>query len=367
MTGILDRYVAKTVLGSYLASLLFLVFLMMVFETLRNVSDYVRTAKQLELTTVELATMICRYHALNMPFLFVSVAPFVTVIAVMFAISRLMAQNEIVPMLFTGRGMLRILRPALLAALGSAVLMGGLWEWVLSPLVEPRDRIRSMLETGKPKGALEDLVLRLPGENMRLLFCGRFFHDEVVGPGQVQNRMEGIRLFEKGESVLQVTASKATWDQELPDWVLELGTEQSGTHRKPRHRLELPELTPDLVWRAGKSSRETSDLSYSELLDLRALKPARRDYVISFHRHITFPLANIVLTLLALPFAVNFERGRRIERVIFAIGVCAVYLVFDLACQNAGFRGWLHPLVAAWAPTLVFGSFGLVFFAGMRT
>ena len=108
----LDRYVAANVLGSYAASLLFLVFLMIVFETLRNVADYARVASKLGLTTMQLATMIGRYHLLNIPFLFVSVAPFVTVIAVMFAVSRLMAQNEIVPMLFTGRSMLRVLRPA---------------------------------------------------------------------------------------------------------------------------------------------------------------------------------------------------------------------------------------------------------------
>jgi lipopolysaccharide export system permease protein len=359
----LDRYVAANVLGSYAASLLFLVFLMIVFETLRNVADYARVASKLGLTTLQLATMIGRYHLLNIPFLFVNVAPFVTVIAVMFAVSRLMAQNEIVPMLFTGRSMLRVLRPALLTAVGSGVAMGLMWELVLTRLVEPRDRMQSLLETGEVKESIDDLVVRPGGGSRRLLFfVTHFFPREA--------RIEGLLLFDRGsspEDSLRVSAAEATWDAQRGDWALVGGSELKGNKGNLREWLGLPEVTPDQLFRAGKSSREASDLSYSELLDLRQLKPGRQDYVITFHRHFTFPLANLVLMLLALPFAVNFERGRRIERVIFAIAVCAVYLVFDLACQNAGFRGWLHPLVSAWLPTLVFGSFGLVSFAGMRT
>ena len=69
----------------------------------------------------------------------------------------------------------------------------------------------------------------------------------------------------------------------------------------------------------GTAGRQSLELSYSQLLRLQELRPGRRDYVLSFHTHITFALANIVLLLLALPFAVNFERGSRIERIIMAV------------------------------------------------
>ncbi len=71
--------------------------------------------------------------------------------------------------------------------------------------------------------------------------------------------------------------------------------------------------------------------------------------------------------MLALPFAVNFERGRRIERIVFAILICAGYLVVDLICQNLAFDNHIHPIVAAWTPTIVFGSLGAVVFGGMRS
>jgi lipopolysaccharide export LptBFGC system permease protein LptF len=70
--------------------------------------------------------------------------------------------------------------------------------------------------------------------------------------------------------------------------------------------------------------------------------------------------------LLALPFAVFYERGSRIERVLLAIAVCGGYMLMDLVCQSLGQRG-LHPIVAAWSPTIVFGALGIVLFGSTKT
>ena len=41
--------------------------------------------------------------------------------------------------------------------------------------------------------------------------------------------------------------------------------------------------------------------------------------------------------------------------------------LLDLACQRLGQREWLHPIVAAWTPTIVFGSLGVVLFSSTRS
>ena len=82
----------------------------------------------------------------------------------------------------------------------------------------------------------------------------------------------------------------------------------------------------------------------------------RRDFDLAFQSHFTFPLANLILLILALPFSLSFERGRRIERVVFAVAVCALYLVVDLTCQNLSRSGGLHPVFASWLPPIVFGA-----------
>jgi lipopolysaccharide export LptBFGC system permease protein LptF len=52
--------------------------------------------------------------------------------------------------------------------------------------------------------------------------------------------------------------------------------------------------------------------------------------------------------------------------VLIAITLCAGYTLLDITCQSLGQRG-LNPVVAAWAPTILFGSLGVVLFGSTRT
>ena len=111
----------------------------------------------------------------------------------------------------------------------------------------------------------------------------------------------------------------------------------------------------------------TFSIVSDELAELIQLRPNRKDVRLAFHRHITYPLANLLLLLLALPMAVRFERGSRIDRILIAIGLCGGFMLVDMICQSLGQRGDLHPIVAAWSPTILFGSLGIVLFGGIRT
>jgi lipopolysaccharide export LptBFGC system permease protein LptF len=169
-----------------------------------------------------------------------------------------------------------------------------------------------------------------------------------------------------GDAIL-ITAAAAVWDSAIGDWRLEDGRMDNAAGGKPCAILGAPEWTPEKVRERGQDNVDCELLSYDELLETRQLRPNRRDVAMALHRHIAYPLANVILLLLALPFAIHFERGSRIERVLGAIGICGAYLLFDLTCQNLGQNGWVQPAVAAWSPTILFGSLGLVMYASIRS
>ena len=75
----------------------------------------------------------------------------------------------------------------------------------------------------------------------------------------------------------------------------------------------------------------------------------------------------IILLLLALPFGLRFERGSKTERIFFALVICGAYLVTDSVTRNMGTGGFLHPVIAAWFPTVLFGSLGAVMYDSVRT
>ena len=109
----LDRYVGRIVLGAFGAALVFFVFLTVVVDLLNNVAKYADRAIEQGLGGFDLAMYLGLYYVKKLPVLFTMVTPFATVIACMFAVARLQHANEVVPMLFVGRSVQRILRPTL--------------------------------------------------------------------------------------------------------------------------------------------------------------------------------------------------------------------------------------------------------------
>ncbi len=356
----LDRHVGKAVLGSVAASLLFFVFLTVVLDLLKSLGDYLDAADKSGVSTVGLLWFLFGYYLKLLPLTFVGVAPFATVIGCMFAVARLMGQNELQPMLFIGRSMVRILRPALLTGAVVGIGMVGCWQWVVPVIATDIDSAATFLSGGDRP--LKNLVLEQRGE----AFTGLRVRE--YQPMKLQ--MIDVDLLrtssQPGDAVL-VRASSATWDAALGDWRLENGVRRTPRGEDPCTILGAPEWTPEVVRQRGQDTVDCDTLGYTELLELREQRPNRKDVAMALHRHITYPLANLVLLLLALPFAIHFERGSRIERVLSAIVICAAYMLFDITCQSLGYNGWWRPAVAAWAPTILFGSLGVVMFGSVRS
>ena len=364
MTARLDRYVTMNVLGAYAAALGFLVAMFVVFDLLFEMNRYVATAGRTGTSVIGLIGALFEYHVLGLPFVFVTIAPFVTVIASMFALSRLMATNEVAPMIFTGRSMFQVLRPMLGVATLSALAMGCTWQWIIPSVNDRYEQLHADLRGDD--FSLKKITIRSKTDPRLELFCREYHHEP--------RRMEGVILFHRGSSRgdgIYVEAKSAVWNAEAEDWQLTGGKRMTrvgvNLETVEQDYLGMDGLTPNLLVDLGKVRKQRPGLSYTELLDLIELRPGNASYQLEFHVHFTFPLANIVLLLLALPFAVNFERGRRIERVVFAIVICAGYLVMDLTCRNLVYEDFVHPIVAAWTPTIVFGSLGVVVFGSMRT
>jgi lipopolysaccharide export system permease protein len=354
----LDRYVGRIVAGSWISCLVFLVLLSVLIDLLNSLPVYLDQADKLG--TFGLMLQLASYYLQMVPSFFVSVAPFVTVIACMFAATRLMASQELHPMLFAGRSMVRVLRPMLLCGAASAAAMAACWEWGLPSLGDSFTQSRDVLRPGQEKQKLATIVL--------LLDSGRLF---VQAYDKAERTMTGVALrldHPSGESEL-VLADSAVWDPHMGDWHLEHGRVGSGADYRevPREWLQEPGLSPERVVRDGREQIDMDFLSYGELFELAQRRPLRADVKLTLQRRISYPLANLLLVLLAMPVTIHFERKSRVERVLGAILFCGAYLITDLTCQSLGLRGFVNPIVAAWSPTILFGSLGLVMFGSLKT
>ena len=355
----LDRYVGRIVLGAFCAALLFFLFLSILVDLLSNLPRYADRAEREGLGGLELAAYLGLYYVKLLPVLFTTVTPFATVIAGMFAVARLHNANEIVPMLFVGRSIHHVLRPILLCGLLAGVLMAACWQWVVPHVGAALATNETFLRQGS---TLQKHLVHESHEQV-----SQYLYVYEYDP--VENRIGGLSMLVQGDLAADSALTKAdhaTWDADIGDWRLEHGWLVRKEISEPRQWLGRPDLTPDVLLQQSRDTVDPETMSYTELIELSETRN-RADLRLALHRHITYPLANLLLLLLALPMAVRYERGSRIDRILAAIALCGGYMLCDLTCQRLGQRELLHPIVAAWTPTIVFGSLGAVLFGSART
>ena len=360
----LDRYVGRIALGAFVAALVFFTFVMTVVDLLNNVAKYADRATRQGLGGFDLALYLGWYYVNRLPIVLTAVTPLATAIAGMFTVARLQHANEVVPMLFVGRSIQRIARPMLWLGLAAGLGMAANWQWVVPRVGADIAARETFLRAGNT--TQKGLVVERRQE-------GSYFNAEQFDPKE--NTLRGVNMLLHGALAADhslTTAPSATWDRERRDWRLHDGElhRPDGTGAvlvSPQPWLGRPDLTPALLVQQARDAIEPEMLSYSDLVALTISRPHQSQVRLALHRHITWPLANVLLLLLVLPLAVHFERGSRVGRVLAALGLCGAYMLLDLVCQRLGARNLVHPVVAAWVPTIVFGSFGVVLFGGTRT
>jgi lipopolysaccharide export LptBFGC system permease protein LptF len=253
-----------------------------------------------------------------------------------------------------------VLRPMLLCGVIAGLAMAASWQWVVPHVGASIAADETFLKARSP--VLKHLVHDSHGEVSRYVFVREF--------DPVAETVKGICMLVEStlaaDAVL-VTAEAGAWDPEREDWHLVKGLRVRRYEQEPQEWLERPDLTPTTLLQSSRDTIDPETLSYTDLVELAVARPNRTDVRLALHRHITHPLANVLLLLLALPLAVWYERGSRIEPLLAAIGLCGGYMLCDLTCQSLGQRGLLHPIVAAWSPTILFGSLGIVLFGSART
>jgi len=84
-------------------------------------------------------------------------------------------------------------------------------------------------------------------------------------------------------------------------------------------------------------------------------------------RRNAFPFVTLIMTLIAVPFAVTIGRGGAMAGIAVGIGLALVYWVSISFFAALGGGGLIAPMLAAWAPNMLFGAGALYLLLTVRT
>ena len=90
-------------------------------------------------------------------------------------------------------------------------------------------------------------------------------------------------------------------------------------------------------------------------------------YVVQLQRKMAFPFVTLVMTLLAVPFAVTTGRSGAFYGIGVGLVLALVYWTALSIFGALGAGGWMSPLLAAWAPNILFGAAAAYMLLTVRT
>jgi LPS export ABC transporter permease LptG len=116
---------------------------------------------------------------------------------------------------------------------------------------------------------------------------------------------------------------------------------------------------------------EADRMTYGELKDhiaqLKASGYHVVPYVVQLQRKMAFPFVTLVMTLLAVPFAVTTGRSGAFYGIGVGLVLALVYWTALSIFGALGAGGWMSPLLAAWAPNILFGAAAAYMLLTVRT
>jgi len=74
-----------------------------------------------------------------------------------------------------------------------------------------------------------------------------------------------------------------------------------------------------------------------------------------------------VMLLMGIPMVFHLGRGHVFRSFAKTLALIAAYFLVDSIVSDMGARGTLSPVLAAWAPHVVFGALGLALMSGIQT
>jgi LPS export ABC transporter permease LptG len=315
---------------------------------------------------------VLSYFAYNMPFyLFSQVLPMAVLIATLATYGIMARQNEITAMKATGISVYRVGVPGLVIAVAVSVLMFAGNDSLVPPYKRLAQREHDIIK-GRPPRSNSALDRR-----MALGSDGRFYAYNQIAP----STDPGSVIF-RGLSVLDVNpktwtlrehlmADEVRWDGRV--YELSRGFRRTFTGGSAADRVietvRSAEIDPPTYFK--KEERTADELSFADLqTHIESIEGLGLDGTplrLGLHHKISYPAMCLVMAFVGLPFSMFVGKRGALFGVGIALFLAAFYQVGFVFSEALGKYGYLPPMLAAWAPNLMFVGLGSLLVLSLDT
>jgi LPS export ABC transporter permease LptG len=317
-------------------------------------------------------SVVMNYLVFLLPMIVNYVTPMAALVAVMVTFGLLQKTSQVVALTASGQSIYRMALPALLASLLLSAFVFFNQDYVLPFTNSRQNNLRYLIRKGQepPQTFYQATNQWLFGVDSRIFNYAYF----DVGSNTFA-RLNVIDLTREPFGISRrFYARRARWDAATGEWVLENGWERRFNGERlgyynafKEQRVKLVE-SPDYFKKdlRGSNSMTVAELRH-KIADLQQSGFDVLDLRIALQAKIAFPLACLVMVIVALPFSFSVGKRGALYGVAIGLAIGLVYWGMLSLFEQMGRYEMLPPMLAAWGPNLLFGAGGLYLFLTSRT
>jgi lipopolysaccharide export system permease protein len=356
----LHRYVVREYLKIFGLTLSSLILIYVVVLFLQKINLFIKHRAPLHL--------IFGYFLYRVPeATFQWTLPYAVLLATLLTLGMLSRHSEITAMKAGGISLYRITLPLLFIALIISFL-SFLGNEYLVPFSNQRVRYLLSVEVRKekPSSFFKNYKIWYRGDH-------HIFNIQLLDPQK--KVLEGFTLYQLDDSfrcIKRIDARKARWVN--GKWRLYDGAMRDFDERGSIRMIPFEEMEYSLPenWESFQTiDRQSEEMSYTELRTyIHKIQSAGYDatrYVVDFYSKYSYPLLNLIMVLIGVPFALKTGRSGGVALSIgLSVMVGFAYGVTFYVFISFGRSGILSPLLSSWTPTLLFGLAGIFTLMSVR-
>lgn len=347
--GILDWYIIKKFIGTYIYAILLIISIAIVFDFNENLSKFTQYHAPWR-------AIIFDYYANFIPYYSNLFSPLFVFIAVIFFTSKLAGNSEIIAMLAAGVSIKRLMRPYML----SCVVIAGLTFYLNSFVIPHGTVIRQNFETlyrnSKKNTSAENVQLFVAKNTTAYIQNYDDQYKRGYGFSLVKIKNKKIVSHLTAMEIQYDTIADSKYHWKLSNWKIRTlkGLKEHIQSGATKDTVLLMEPT-DLVYSKGQQETFTSP----ELLDYISKQTSRGSgnvvqYEVEFHKRIAMSFSSFILTIIGLALSSRKRKGGMGLSLGIGLALSFSYIMLQTVSATFAIQDNTPPILAAWIPNIIF-------------
>ena len=346
---ILDWYIIKKFIGTYIFSILLIITISIVFDFNENLSKFTQYHAPMK-------AIIFDYYANFIPYYSNLFSPLFVFIAVIFFTSKLASNSEIISILSSGISFKRPMRPYMISCIFISSLSFYLSAYVIPHANVIRQNFESMYKNKKKLTNADNVQLQV--DKGVIAYIQHYDNNLKRGYGFSLDKFQDKKLISHmtATEIQYDTISDSKYHWTVNNWkVRQLkGLREKITSGMRKDTLIQMEPT-DLVYSKGQQETFTSP-ALKEYISKQIGRGSSNvvQYQVEYHKRIATSFASFILAIVGMSLSSRKRKSGMGLYLGLGLALSFGYIMLQTVSSTFAINANTPPIIAAWIPNIIF-------------